>query len=240
MLSLSSSKNVSTSFNSKNNLSRAQPQPKTVTSAKTHIESTKMSNNKEMRRLESSAENLDNNNQCPVDNLCRLNKEESILSAAPTIKTKCNLQLKFAETDLFAKVPVNTHFVQSGFRQSQRVKSSTKKEMVLNADAETKASDLNRPENGISLEERLRKKKIFRSDDYAFINYYGTPNVKTSVKSIENEMLLNNAENSESDVESLSPTSLNNQNARVVNSGKYFTISSNAGHRFRKIIKKYV
>lgn len=162
-----------------------------------------------------------------------------------TTTTKCNLQLKFSETDLFSnmKVPVNTHFVQSNLRQSQRVKAGAKsKEVVLNPEG-IKAT-LDRPENGISLEEHLRKKKVFSNDDYAYINYFGTPNVKSggsACHATENEMLLNNAElNRESDMESLSPTSLNSQNARAANAGKYFTISSNAGHRFRKIIKKYV
>jgi len=93
--------------------------------------------------------------------------------------------------------------------------------------------------SAISLEEKLRKKKIFANDDYEYINYFGTPNVK-NLKVGENEALLNNDETHEqSDIESLSPTSLSSQNSRQA-STKYFTISSSAGHRFRKIIKKYV
>jgi len=89
----------------------------------------------------------------------------------------------------------------------------------------------------ISLEEKLRKKKIFANDDYEYINYFGTPNIM-NLKVSENEALLNNDEaNEQSDNESLSPTSSHHSRQ---GSTKYFTISSSAGHRFRKIIKKYV
>jgi hypothetical protein len=62
---------------------------------------------------------------------------------------------------------------QNSLRHTQRHKVSLKK-------IDSRCEDFCDPNKieAISLEEKLRKKKVFANDDYEYINYFGTPNVR--------------------------------------------------------------